>query len=191
MRLLINALYIHISFLFFLFLKIYIIFLGTLVFQMGSTLMFRVRICQKPLTAWFIQGPYVFTSNTPTCKWQPCLPARFLCTKESVCSPHSRDKSKGNSAHAGAKRSTTRHLDEGPWDVARTGRGKPSSVRHTPAFPKSVFAAGTAKRTAEILRRKSALRSQDGNQVDVEESRGLSARGAGRGGESFYQVDVR
>lgn len=150
---------------------------------MGSTLMFRVRICQKLLKAWFIQGPYVFTSNTPMCKWQPCLPARFLCTKESVSSPQSRHK--GNSAHAEAKRSTTRHLDEGPWDVATTGRGKPSSVRHTPGFPKSVFAAGTAKRTAEILRRKSALRSQDGDQVDVEESRGLSARGAGRGGESF------
>lgn len=176
MRLVISAIYINII----------IIILGkvTLVFQMGSTLMFRVRICQKPLKAWFHQGPYVFTLNTPMCKWQPSVPARFLCAKESVSSPHSRHKSKGNSAHGGAKRSTIRHLDEGAWDAAATGRGKPSSVRHSPAFPKSVFAAGTAKKTAEMLRRKSALRSQHGDQVEEEESRGLSARGAGRGGKS-------
>lgn len=65
-----------------------------------------------------------------------------------------------------------------------TGRGKTFSVRQAPAFPKSVFAAGTAKRTAEMLRKKSAFLSQDEDEENVEESRGLSARGAGRRGEA-------
>lgn len=133
---------------------------------MGSTFMFSVRICQKPLKAWFHRGPYVFTSNTPKCKRQTSLPARFMCTERIVSIPHGRPQ--GNSAQGGAKR---------------------SNIRQTPAFPKSVFAAGTARRTAEMLRRKSALRSQDGDEVDVEESRGLSARESGKGeARTFSQV---
>lgn len=148
---------------------------------MGSTLM--LRICQKPLKAFFNHGLYVCT-NTPMCKWQSSLPARSLCTKESVSTPHGRHRNKGSGAHGGAKRSNIRHPDEKVWDAAMTGRGKPPSfVRQTPAFPKSVFAAGTAKRTAEMLRRKSALQSQDEDQVDVEDSRGLPARGASRAGK--------
>lgn len=141
--------------------------------------MLRVRICQKPLKAFFNQGLDVFTSNTLMCKWQ--LPARHLCTKESVSSPQGTHQNKGSSAHGGAKSSNTRHLDKRLWDVATTGSGKPPiSVRQTPAFPKSVFAAGTAKRTAEMLRRKAAPQSMREDQVDVEESRGLSARAAGK-----------
>lgn len=107
------------------------------------------------------------------CKSQQPLPARFLI-------PHGRNQSKATSAQGGAKRSAFRHRDEGLWDDAMTGRGKASSVRQAPAFPKSVFAAGTAKRTAEMLRRKSAFLSQDEDDENAEESRGLSARGAGR-----------
>lgn len=113
------------------------------------------------------------------CKWQPSLPARFMCTKKSVFSPHDRRNGNGNSAHGGAKRSKIRHLDGGPWDV---GGGRTSSVLQTPAFPKSVFAAGTAKRTREMWKKKSAL---DEDEVDVEKSRNMSARRAGRGGKSF------
>lgn len=151
---------------------------------MGSTFLFSVRIWQEPLKAFFQQGRRLCTSNTAMCKSQltPHF-ARFLSSKESAPIPHGRHQSKANIAQGGAKRSTFRHRDEGPWDDAMTGRGKASSVRQAPVFPKSVFAAGTAKRTAEMLRRKSALLSQDEDDESVEESRGLSARGAG-------QVDV-
>lgn len=153
----------------------------TLVFQMGSTFMFSVRIWQRPSKAFFQQGPHLCTSSAAMCKSQQPLPARFLI-------PHGRNQSKATSAQGGAKRSAFRHRDEGLWDDAMTGRGKASSVRQAPAFPKSVFAAGTAKRTAEMLRRKSAFLSQDEDDENVEESRGLSARGAGRRGE--VDVDV-
>lgn len=148
---------------------------------MGSTFILNVRIWQKPLKTFFQQGTHLFTSNTSMCKSQLPLSARFLCTRDSVSIPDGRYKNKGNSTHGGVKKSTTRHRDEGLWDNAMIGK----KVRQTPAFPKSVFAAGTAKRTAEMLRRKSALLSPD-EEDHVEELRGRSARGAGRRHRRFF-----
>lgn len=149
--------------------------------------MFSVRIWKGPLKAFFQQGPRLCTSNTAMCKSQlPLLLARFLSSKESVSILHGRHQSNANSAQGEAKRSTFRHRDEGPWDDAMTGKGNTSSVRQAPVFPKSVFAAGTAKRTAEMLRRKAALLSQDEDDESVEESRGPSARGAGRRGQPVF-----
>lgn len=120
--------------------------------------MLSVGIWQNRFKTAFQQGTRLFLSSPPGCK---SLPAPSLCTK------------------GGAKRNPARHRDDGLWDDALTGRGNASSVRRAPAFPKSVFAAGTAKRTAEMLRRKSALLSRDEDDENVEVSRGLSAKGAG------------
>lgn len=129
---------------------------------------FMLSVWQRPLKAFLHRGPHLFTPR----KSLP-LPARFLCTKESVSVPPGRRETcQGDSARGGAKSSAIRYQGEG----AR----KTTSVRKTPAFPKSVFAAGTAKRTAEMLRRKSALLSQDEDERGVEEARCLSARGAER-----------
>lgn len=78
----------------------------------------------------------------------------------------------------GVKNGTIRRRDEGLWDDA-TGRGK-SFVRQKPAFPKSVFAAGTAKRTTEMLRRKTALVHEDDEEQRVGEPERRASRGAGR-----------
>lgn len=146
---------------------------------MGSTFILNVRMWQKPFKTFFQQGTHLFMSNASMCKSQPPPSARFLCTRDSVSIPDGRYKNKGDSTHGGVKKSTTRHPHEELWGDAMTGKRKTSTVRQTPAFPKSVFAAGTAKRTAEMLRRKSALVPQD-EEDHVEEPRGGSARGAGR-----------
>lgn len=145
---------------------------------MGSTFILNVRIWQKPFKTFFQQGTHLFMSNTSMCKSQLPLSARFLCTRDSVSIPDGRYKNKGNSTHGGVKKSTTRHRDEELWDDAMIGKRKTSTVRQTPAFPQSVFAAGRAKRTAEMLKRKSALLSPE--EDHVEELRRGSARGAGR-----------
>lgn len=146
---------------------------------MGFTFVLNVRIWQKPFKTFFQQGTHLFMSNTSMSKSQPPLSARFLCSRDSVSIPDGRYKNKGNSTHGGVKKSTTQHRDEELWDDAMLGKRKTSTVRQTPAFPKSVFAAGTAKRTAEMLSRKSPLLSPD-EEEHVEELRGGSARGAGR-----------
>lgn len=154
---------------------------------MGSTFILNVRIWQKPFKTFFQQGTHLFTSNTSKCKSQLPLSARFLCTRDSVSIPDGRYKNKGNSTHGGVKKSTTRHRDEELWENGMIGKRKTSTVRQTPAFPKSVFAAGTAKRTAEMLRRKSAVLSPD-EEDHVEEQRGGSARGAGRRHRRFFPL---
>lgn len=136
---------------------------------MGSTFVLSVRICQRPLFAFLNQRLAVFTSNAPKCKWQPSLHTRYLCTKQR------------SSADGLAKRSYARHPNERLLDTSMTVKGKSSTfVRQTVPLPKSVFAAGTAKRTAEMLRRKLALRSQDEDQIDAEGSIRLSHRAAGK-----------
>ena len=94
---------------------------------MGSTLLIKVRICLKPLKPFFHQGGSLSTS---LCK-SPQLPlsARFLCTRHNNPNPGGRQAD---------RRDTT-------------------TVRQKPVFPKSVFAAGTAKRTAEIQKRREGL----------------------------------
>lgn len=145
---------------------------------MGSAFISNVRIWQKPLKTFFQQGTHLFMSNASMCKSQLPLSARFLCSRDSVTIPDGRYKKKGNGSHGGVKKNTTRHRDEELWDDAMLGKRKTSSVRQTPAFPKSVFAAGTAKRTAEMLKRKSPPLSPD-EEEHAEELRGGSARGAG------------
>lgn len=152
---------------------------------MGSTFILKVRICQKPLKAFFHQGTSAFfTQKTSMCKSsQLPLVARFLCTRDSNSNPGGRHTDRRNSGQGGVKKNTIRHREEGSWDDAVKGRGKSSFIRQSPSFPKSVFAAGTAKRTTEKLRRKAALGSQDEEQ-HVEEPKGRSTR-AGRTNWNF------
>ncbi len=129
-------------------------------------LILKVRTCLKPLKPFIHQGAF-YTLKTPLCK-SPALPlsARLLCT---------RDTDRWSGGQRGVKNGTIRRREGELWDDAVTGRGKSFTLRQKPSFPKSVFTAGTAKRTAEMLKRKAALVSQD-----EEEAEGRTARGAGR-----------
>ncbi|XP_074548216.1 mitochondrial ribonuclease P catalytic subunit [Halichoeres trimaculatus] len=121
---------------------------------MGSTLILKVRIFLKPLTPFLNQGklytPIASLSKTS----QLPFSVRSLCTRDSDPNPR-------NSGQGFVRKSAFRGRDEAFWDDDGKGKGKAFTVRQKPAFPKSVFAAGTAKRTAEMLERKTALASQD------------------------------
>ncbi|XP_073340597.1 mitochondrial ribonuclease P catalytic subunit [Pagrus major] len=144
---------------------------------MGSTLILTVRICHRPLQPFFHQGSSAFTTlKTSLCKSsQQPLSARFLCTRDTNLNPGVRQADRRNSGQGGVKNTTIRRREEESWDDAVKGRGKTSTLRQRPSFPKSVFAAGTAKRTAEMMMRKPALVSQD-----EEEPEGRVTRGAGK-----------
>ncbi|XP_049918529.1 mitochondrial ribonuclease P catalytic subunit isoform X1 [Epinephelus moara] len=135
---------------------------------MGSTLILKVRICLKPFKPVFYQGSSAFfTLNTSLCKSSqlPVL-ARFLCTRDTNPNLGGRQTDRRNSRQSdrqgGVKNSTIRHKEWGLWDDAVKGRGKSSTL--WPSVPKSVFAAGTAKRRTELLKRKADVASQEEEQ---------------------------
>lgn len=135
---------------------------------MGSTLILKVRIFLKPLTPFLNQGKLALHAPKGSLFKSSQLPvfARSLCTRDPNPNPR-------NSGQEFVKRGAARRRDNGGQ-----GEGKTFTVRQKPAFPKSVFAAGTAKRTAEMLVRKAALASQDDEQ-HVEEPKERTTRKAG------------
>ncbi|XP_070698617.1 mitochondrial ribonuclease P catalytic subunit [Pempheris klunzingeri] len=135
---------------------------------MGSTLILNVRICVNPLKHFFTLKTSLWKSS------QLPLSARSLCTRDTNPNPGGRL----TGGQRRGKTDTIRRREEEFWDDAVEERGKSFAVRLRPSFSKSVFAAGTAKRTAEMLKRKAALVSQD-EERRVEEPK-RTTRGAGR-----------
>lgn len=134
---------------------------------------FIFRTCLNPLKPFIHQGGSAFfTVNASLCKSSK-LPAsaRFLCTRDTDGRPSDRRGGGQGAVKGGSDRQREHKL----WDDTRTGGGKSSTPRQRPAFPTSVFAAGTAKRVAEMLRRKTPLVSED-----EEESKDRKTRGAER-----------
>ncbi|XP_033991227.1 mitochondrial ribonuclease P catalytic subunit [Trematomus bernacchii] len=126
---------------------------------MGSTLLFKGRICLKP---FYHRGSF-FTLNSSIFKSSHLpLSARSLCTRGPFPKPGARHTDRSSDTQGGVNKSTFQNREEDFGDGAR--RGKSSTVRQKPSFPKSVFAAGTAKRTAEIQKRKAALFFQEEEQ---------------------------
>uniref|UniRef100_UPI003AADE337 mitochondrial ribonuclease P catalytic subunit isoform X1 n=1 Tax=Centroberyx gerrardi TaxID=166262 RepID=UPI003AADE337 len=148
---------------------------------MGSRLISKARICLKPLSPVFHQGSSgLFTIKTvASLSKSPNLPiaARTLCIDGTKPSRQTDRRIRGQTDGLGGfKNKTIRHREEEEWrDGASEGRQRPS-------FPKSVFAAGTAKRTTEMLRRKaaSAYQEEEEEEKGGEESAGRAARGAGK-----------
>lgn len=124
---------------------------------MVSALILKVIICQKPLRFIFCQGPSAFFTNRSfLCKSSaPDSSVRFLCTKDSDFNPSGRWTDRKYGGQSFKPQNDIRHKGEELWDDVVQGR------RMRNSSPKSVFAAGTAKRTAEMLRRKSPQVSQD------------------------------
>ncbi|KAM9707363.1 mitochondrial ribonuclease P catalytic subunit [Menidia menidia] len=124
---------------------------------MGSSWMLKVRVCLQP---FFNQERPAFLT-VKTCLWQPpqlASSARFLCsrdTNQDLGGRQTEKRSNPKSAGPGA----TRQARTGLWDEAVDGRNKRSALKPRPSFPKSVFAAGTAKKTAEIMKMKASLGS--------------------------------
>lgn len=116
---------------------------------MVSASLLKSIICQKSSRFFFHRGLSALFPRKPfLCK--PLVPhssVRFLCTRDSNFSSGRRTDIK----HDGRTKNTNRHKGQEVWDNAvHGGRMRNSSS-------KSVFAAGTAKRTAEWQKKNSPL----------------------------------
>ncbi|XP_037551474.1 mitochondrial ribonuclease P catalytic subunit [Nematolebias whitei] len=105
---------------------------------MGSTFILKVRICLK--------SPQLLSS------------ARCFCTREFKQNLSSRQMDRSNREQAdGQAGFRNSNISQGMKD----GSSRNTTMRKMPSFPKSVFAAGTAKRTAEKSKRRESLASVD------------------------------
>ncbi|XP_011615155.2 mitochondrial ribonuclease P catalytic subunit isoform X1 [Takifugu rubripes] len=115
---------------------------------MVSASLLKIIICQKSSMSFFHRGLSALFPRKPfLCK--PLVPhssVRFLCTRDSNFSSGRWTDRK----HDGRTKNTNRHKGQ-EWDDAVHG------ARMRNSSPRSVFAAGTAKRTAEWQRRNSPL----------------------------------
>ncbi|XP_072221773.1 mitochondrial ribonuclease P catalytic subunit [Leuresthes tenuis] len=146
---------------------------------MGSPLLLKVRVFLKPLQPFFHQErPAFFTVKT--CLWQPpqlSSSARFLGTRDTNQNLGGRQTDKRNTRQPGGQGAISQGRKE-LWDDAADGRNKRSTYQQKPSFTKSVFAAGTAKRTADMLKRKASLVSESEEQQEEPELR--TTRSSGR-----------
>lgn len=137
----------------------------------------KARICLKPLQPFYHQG----SSLCVTLYESSRLPsaARFLCTRDAKPNHGGRltDIKKGSQTDGqdGEKNRTVRQRKEERWENTVVRKGKSFTLQQKSSFPKSVFAAGTAKRTAEMLKRKAGLFSED-----EDETEGKATKEAGR-----------
>ncbi|KAF7211559.1 mitochondrial ribonuclease P catalytic subunit [Nothobranchius furzeri] len=119
---------------------------------MGSNLILKVRLCLN----------------------SPLLPssARFLCTqyiKSNLGGGQMDRRNSGQGDGQSRMKKITYKQD------SEDGRSKKYTLRQLPSFPKSVFAAGTAKKIARIQQKKASLVSED-----EEEPQRRTNRGAGK-----------
>uniref|UniRef100_A0A665W8A7 Mitochondrial ribonuclease P catalytic subunit n=1 Tax=Echeneis naucrates TaxID=173247 RepID=A0A665W8A7_ECHNA len=150
---------------------------------MCSKMISKVRLCLKPLKPFLHQGSSALVTPTPLCKPSQLAPtARSLSTKD--INPNSggrqavRKERKGD-GQDGLRYRTIRHKQRELWEDAEDSESKSFTVGQRTAFPKSVFSAGTAKRTAEIMKRKAPLVSV-GREDPKEEPERRSTRGEGK-----------
>ncbi|XP_012717054.2 mitochondrial ribonuclease P catalytic subunit [Fundulus heteroclitus] len=106
---------------------------------MAPTLLLKVRMCF---------GSPQLTST-----------ARFLCTKDIKPNIGGRKVDRKNNRQPEIPNRAFRQDTE-------DGKSKKSSMLPQTSFPRSVFAAGTAKRTAELMKRKAQLVSEEEEQQD-------------------------
>uniref|UniRef100_A0A1A8BGI9 Mitochondrial ribonuclease P catalytic subunit n=1 Tax=Nothobranchius kadleci TaxID=1051664 RepID=A0A1A8BGI9_NOTKA len=116
---------------------------------MGSNLILKVRLCLN----------------------SPLLPssARFLCTqyiKPNLGGGQMDRRNSGQGDGQSRMKKITYKQD------SEDGRSKKYTLRQLPSFPKSVFAAGTAKKIARIQQKKASLVSEDGEEPERRTNRG-------------------
>ncbi|XP_054653364.1 mitochondrial ribonuclease P catalytic subunit isoform X1 [Dunckerocampus dactyliophorus] len=124
---------------------------------MGSTVIFQLKKCLMTALPVINQGSSV----------APVLPyaTHILCYRGFYSNRGWRRPSKGNTiqanVHGGLKNSTIRQRTVELRGEVTDGRGKNYIPQQNASIPKSVFAAGTAKKTAEMLKRKAGSSSEE------------------------------
>lgn len=106
---------------------------------MGSTLILKVRICLKPLKHFFHQGGSAFVNIKPPVSSVVPPTARFLCTRDT--DPH---------PETDRRRAEVRRRD-----------GAVEERYKKPFELQSVFTAGTAKRVAEKMKKKTSVAHEE------------------------------
>lgn len=138
--------------------------MGIKVLPMGSTLILNVRIYLKS-----------FTSFTILTQSQLLPSARFFCTRDPKLGGREVDRrNRVQTIKQVRIKNNSIRRQEDEMDP----RGISSALQQRPSFPKSVFAAGTAKRTAEMLRRKLSLAAEE-EEHDEEAPEQRASRRAG------------
>ncbi|XP_039898752.1 mitochondrial ribonuclease P catalytic subunit [Simochromis diagramma] len=137
---------------------------------MGSTFILKVRTSLKSSQLFFQHGRPAFSTLQPPWVLSVCSrePSLTLGVRRTHRSSSGQTKGQG-----GVRNSTIRSGEED--GTVNGGGDKRSAPRQR--IHKSVFAAGTAKRTADILRRRAPLVCE---YKDEEEPERRSDRGAGR-----------
>ncbi|XP_061700885.1 mitochondrial ribonuclease P catalytic subunit isoform X2 [Syngnathoides biaculeatus] len=113
---------------------------------MGFTIILKLKLGPRPAIPFINQGSSAFLTL-------PYLVLSHCCMNWSSSPGLSKNNGRETNVQARLKYSTIRQRGDTLWDVAADVAGK----KKFPSTPKYVFAAGTAKRTAEILRRKTGI----------------------------------
>ncbi|XP_056152189.1 mitochondrial ribonuclease P catalytic subunit [Lampris incognitus] len=146
---------------------------------MCSTLISKANICVKHLNPLFHQGRSDFCTLRAVAHFsksaKPPAMSRTLCTNGSVpkgdSSPlqdnRETDSRKNRQADGQSlmKNKTSSHGETERRVGTKEGKGRNFTLQQR--LPKSLFAAGTAKRTAEMLKRKASMASVDEEQVEM------------------------
>lgn len=151
---------------------------------MGSNLILKLRIYLKSLHPFVHEEfPTFFTLKTSLQKSPQLFSSpRLLCTgdcntNQTITLKVNR-KNQKTEGQGTVKNKAIRQTHKELLNDAGNGRSKESLFLERPFFPKSVFAAGTAKRMADRMKRKASLVSEDVEQL--EEGREYKAKkGAG------------
>ncbi|XP_076017154.1 mitochondrial ribonuclease P catalytic subunit isoform X2 [Genypterus blacodes] len=132
---------------------------------MGFTLISMARTCLEHLKPLCHHGNSSLLTF-PLCK-SPKLPppARSLCSGDSGPHPSGKQTHRRNPGQSegpgGGRKSAVRTREEGPRGGVMEERAQSFTLRQRTSFSKSVFAAGTAKRMADITKRREAGASQE------------------------------
>ncbi|XP_061156521.1 mitochondrial ribonuclease P catalytic subunit [Syngnathus typhle] len=110
----------------------------------GSSMMLSLKPCLRSVLPFINQGSLAFLLLPYT--------AHIQRTRDWSSS---HELSRSNSRQDKLKNNTIKQRTHELWDSVADGGGK--NLRQNASIPKSVFAAGTAKRTAEMLKRKAGV----------------------------------
>uniref|UniRef100_A0A3Q2YTA0 Mitochondrial ribonuclease P catalytic subunit n=1 Tax=Hippocampus comes TaxID=109280 RepID=A0A3Q2YTA0_HIPCM len=126
---------------------------------MGSSVILSLKRCLRSALPFINQGSLAFLALPNT--------AHIKCSMDWSSGPKlCRNNSRQTHLQSKLKNSTVRQTKNELWDSVADREGKDFFLRKNPPIPKYVFAAGTAKRTAEMLKRKAGFSPEENHHED-------------------------
>ncbi|KAG7511170.1 hypothetical protein JOB18_042293 [Solea senegalensis] len=127
---------------------------------MGLNFLSKVLICLRPRQS--------FLNELKSSQLLPT--SRFLSSRDSNSNSGGRQNTAGQNrdGHRGMKYNITRQRQGTLWEDSLDRGDNGFTGKRKQSLPKSVFSAGTAKRTAEMLKKKTALAAEDEQEPEKE-----------------------